>query len=115
MKNTRRPSLLSNPKDSIQTSSGRISVPLLSHSRFDKFVNAGPGADSKYLQDAIAAGTFYEIRRGEPASGGSTNPSSGRITDFDIYGTTIYTDFEIESGVKIRAPGGNAFWYTGGI
>ena len=104
MKNTRRPSLLSNPKDSIQTSSGRISVPLLSHSRFDKFVNAGPGADSKYLQDAIAAGTFYEIRRGEPASGGSTNPSSGRITDFDIYGTTIYTDFEIESGVKIRAP-----------
>ena len=103
MKDTRKPLFVSSLDGFINTSEGRITVPLLSYARFNEFVSTSPGLDGAFVADIKNSDSPYKVVQGIPDEAGAFSRATGNLTDFTIYGTTAYTDVSVE-GTKLTVP-----------
>ena len=104
MKNNRKSPFLSNfATFGVQTNEGIKSIPVISYVRFNDFLDSSNDTGS-LIQDYNSTQSSYEIVEGIPSAAGEYSKSSGDLSDFNIYGETVYADIRLQNHVGMTLP-----------
>ena len=90
MKDNRKSPFVSNPVLSLQTDSGLLKLPVLSYSRFNSLEENYPGS-SAYIRDYSSSSEQFKFVSGSGAEAGRFTLTTGSLSDFNVYGTTVYS------------------------
>lgn len=96
---------LSKPGINLQTMSGSIGVPTLSYIRMNNF-NDAPGSsfqDLGTLIDDRKSTSDLEVVKGVASAGGKFERSTANLSDFEIYGQTVFNDVTLH-GISHTVP-----------
>jgi len=102
MKDNRKSPFISDLSTSVQTSQGIKKFTTLSYTRFNKFT--GDNAVSGSFISDFSSNKPYNIAIGIPSSNGKFNTTDAKLTDFKIYGETVYTDMKLYGNVGLTVP-----------
>lgn len=97
MKDNRKSPFVSDLTKEVHTSQGIKRFPTLTHITFNNFY--GDDSSSGSLIKGSTLSDMYEIVEGQSSAAGAMSSSTAILTDFEVYGETVYTNQELYEGI----------------
>lgn len=103
MKDNRKTPFVARPGEEIGGTSGRKKFGFSTYLRFSEFLYTDSNTGT-HLRDFTRGKNPCKIVLGQADAGGSFSDTTGTLTDLNMYGSTVYTPFEILEDVKTVQP-----------